>query len=166
MRFVAFTSKIALTVCVVAAGLVMAGMAGADELFKATLTGDQEVPPVTTETSGKAFFSLNKDQTAIEFQLHVSDGVRITQSHIHCGPPGVNGPIIIFLGGLHAAGLNIDGKWVSNATITDTSIVNTACGATLAAIAEQMRNGNTYANVHSVAHPGGEIRGLIEPAGN
>jgi hypothetical protein len=166
MRFVTFTSKIALTVCVVAAGLVMAGMAGADELFKATLTGDQEVPPVTTETSGKAFFSLNKDQTAIEFQLHVSDGVRITQSHIHCGPPGVNGPIIIFLGGLHAAGLNIDGKWVSNATITDTSIVNTACGATLAAIAEQMRNGNTYANVHSVAHPGGEIRGLIEPVGS
>ena len=159
-------SKVLLTVCVLAVGLGMAGVAGADELFKATLTGDQEVPPVVTDTSGKAFFSLNKDETAIEFHLHVSDGVRITQSHIHCAPAGVNGPIIIFLGGLHAAGLNIDGKWVSNATITNTSIINPACGATLAAIAQQMRNGNTYANVHSVAHPGGVIRGQIAPAGD
>ena len=54
---------------------------------------------------------------------------------------------------------------MSNATITDTSIVNTTCDATLAAIAKQMRIGNTYANVHSVAHPAGEARGLIEPTG-
>ena len=39
-------------------------------------------------------------------------------------------------------------------------------GATLAAIAQQMRNGNTYANVHSVANPGGVIRGQIAPAGD
>jgi CHRD domain len=110
MRLAAPTSKVVLMVCMLATALAMAGMATADELFKATMTGDQEVPPVATDTSGKAFFSLNKDETAIEFQLHVSDGVRITQSHIHCGRPGVNGPIIIFLGGLHAAGLNIDGK--------------------------------------------------------
>jgi CHRD domain len=165
MRLAALTSKVVLMVCVLAAVLAMAGMATADELFKATMTGDQEVPAVVTETSGKAFFSVDKDQTAIEFQLHVSDGVRITQAHIHCGRPGVNGPIIIFLGGLHAAGLNIDGKWVSNATITDASIVNTSCGASLAAIAQQMRIGNTYANVHSFVNPGGEIRGLIEPVG-
>jgi CHRD domain len=142
--------------------LVYTGAANADELFKANLTGDQEVPPVTTETTGKAFLSLNKAQTEIEIQLSVSDGVRITQSHIHCAPAGVNGPIIIFLAGLHAAGLDIDGKWVSNATIKDTSIVNTACGSTVAAIAQQMRNGNTYVNVHSVAHGGGEVRGQIE----
>ncbi len=139
-------------------------VANADELFKANLTGDQEVPPVTTDTTGKVFLRLNKAETEIEIQLHVNDGVRITQSHIHCAPFGVNGPIIIFLAGLHAAGLDIDGKWVSNATITNTSIVNTACGSTLAAIAQQMRNGNTYVNVHSVAHPAGEIRGQVESA--
>jgi hypothetical protein len=144
--------------------LVYTGPANADELFKANLTGDQEVPPVTTETTGKAFLRLNKAETEIEIQLSVGDGVRITQSHIHCAPAGVNGPIIIFLAGLHAAGLDIDGKWVSNATIKDTSIVNTACGSTVAAVAQQMRNGNTYVNVHSVAHPGGEVRGQVESA--
>jgi hypothetical protein len=142
--------------------LVYTGAANADELFKANLSGDEEVPPVVTETTGRALLRLNKAQTEIEIQLSVSDGVRITQSHIHCAPAGVNGPIVIFLAGLHAAGLDIDGKWVSNATIKDTSIVNTACGSTVAAIAQQMRNGNTYVNVHSVAHGGGEIRGQVE----
>jgi len=156
--------KIFATVTVLFSVLVYSGMVNADELFKATLTGDQEVPPVTTDTTGKALFRLNKAETEIEIQLHVNDGVRITQSHIHCAPAGVNGPIVVFLAGLHAAGLDVDGKWVSNATITDTSIVNTACGSTVSALAASMRSGNTYANVHSVAHPAGVVRGQIEPA--
>src|SRR5262245_21787252 len=144
--------------------LIYVGIAHADENFKATLTGDEEVPPVTTDTTGKVFLRLNKEETELEIQLHVNDGVRIQQSHIHCAPAGVNGPVVVFLAGLHAAGLDIDGKWVSNATIKDTSIVNPACGVTVSALAASMRNGNTYANVHSVAHPGGVVRGQIEPA--
>jgi len=142
--------------------LIYVGIAHADENFKATLTGDQEVPPVTTDTTGKVFLRLNKEETELEIQLHVNDGVRIQQSHIHCAPAGVNGPVVVFLAGLHAAGLDIDGKWVSNATIKDTSIVNPACGTTVAALADSMRAGNTYVNVHSVAHPGGVIRGQVE----
>lgn len=155
--------KIFATVAVLLTVLVYVGMADADELFKATLTGDQEVPPVITDTTGKAFFRLNKAEDEIEIQLHVNDGVRITQSHIHCAPAGMNGPVVVFLAGLHAAGLDIDGKWVSNATIKTTSIVNLACGATVSALAASMRAGITYANVHSVAHPAGVVRGQIEP---
>ena len=120
---------ISTAVAVLVAIVGFAGVATADELFKATLTGDQEVPPVITETTGKAFLLLNKEETAIEFQLHVSSGVRLTQSHIHCAPVGVNGPVVVFLAGLHSAGLDVDGKWVGNATIKDSSIVNTACGS-------------------------------------
>jgi hypothetical protein len=156
--------KLLVPMLILIAGLGFTGLAAGDELFKATLIGDQEVPPVVTDTAGKVFIMLNKDETALEFHLHVSDGVRIQQSHIHCAPAGVNGPIVVFLAGLHAAGLNIDGKWISNATITNTSIINTACGATVSALAQSMRNGNTYVNVHSVAHPGGEIRGQLAPA--
>ena len=156
--------KIFATVAVLLIIVVCAGMAHADELFKASLTGDQEVPPVVTDTTGKALFRLNKAETEIEIQLHVNDGVRITQSHIHCAPAGVNGPIVVFLAGLHAAGLDVDGKWVGNATITGTSIINTVCGATVSALAASMRAGHTYANVHSVAHPAGVVRGQIEPA--
>jgi hypothetical protein len=139
-----------------------ATMAAADETFKATLTGDEEVPPVVTETTGRVIVHINKDQTEGEFTLTVNEGVRVTQAHLHCGPPGANGPIAVFLAGLHAAGLNIDGKWVSNASFTDSSFINnTACGSTVAAFVLSMRAGNVYANVHTVAHPGGEVRGQI-----
>jgi hypothetical protein len=142
----------------------LAGAARADELFKAILTGDEEVPPVTTETTGKAFLLLDKTATTIEFQLHVSGGVRLTQSHIHCAPAGTNGPVVVFLAGLHSGGLDVDGKWVGNATIKDSSIVNTACGSTVADLAAAMRSGGAYVNVHSVANPSGVVRGQIQTA--
>jgi hypothetical protein len=153
---------------VVAIGIALAALAftpiaGADESFQARLTGDQEVPPVATDTTGRFEILVNKDQTEGEYTLRVESGVRVQQSHFHCGPAGVNGPVIVFLAGFHAPGWDVDGKWVSNATITDANVVNTACGATLAAIFEQARNGNVYVNVHSVAHPPGVVRGQLEP---
>jgi hypothetical protein len=141
--------------------LAYAETAQAKDHFKATLSGEEEVPPVDTDTEGRATLSLNKSETEIEFQLRVEDGERITQAHIHCGDVGVNGPVVVFLAGLNAAGYDVDGKWVSNATITDTSIVDPACGATVAALAESMRGGHTYANVHSFDHPAGVVRGQI-----
>jgi hypothetical protein len=39
--------------------------------------------------------------------------------------------------------------------------VNPACGATLVELAQSIKDGKTYANVHTVAHPAGEIRGQI-----
>jgi len=138
-------------------------VANADEIFKATLTGDQEVPPVDTQTTGRVKIRINDAVTAGEFTLTVNDGVRVQQAHIHCGNPGVNGPIVVFLAGLHAPGWDVDGQWVSNATFTESNIVDIACGATLADLVQAMREGRTYANVHTVAHPGGEIRGQIAP---
>jgi len=135
---------------------------GGQQTFKARLTGAEEVPPVTTDMTGKVRIKFNKAETEAEFELTVNDGVRVTAAHLHCAPTGVNGPIIVFLAGLHAAGLNVDGKWISNATMTDTSIVNTACGSSLAAIAESVRQGMVYVNVHTVANPGGEIRGQLD----
>jgi hypothetical protein len=130
--------------------------------FKATLSGDQEVPPVATDTTGKFKLHLNKDETEGEFTLTVKDGVRIRQAHLHCAPAGSNGPVVVFLAGDNAAGYDVDGKWISNATVTDTSISNPACGATIADLADAMRAGNVYVNVHSVAFPGGVVRGQVE----
>src|SRR5918996_4288262 len=141
-----------------------AAVAEADEIFKARLTGDQEVPPVVTDTTGRAEIQMNRSETEGEFTLRVNDGIRVTQAHLHCAPIGVNGPVVVFLAGLHEAGLNVDGKWISNASFTDTSIVNLACGATVSALAASMRAGNVYVNVHTVAHPAGEVRGQVEPA--
>ena len=135
-----------------------------DELeFKADLTGAEEVPPVDTDTTGEAEFEVNWAQTEIEFELEVEDGVDILAkpgAHIHCAPAGENGPIVAFLASDVPGGF--DGEVEIKATLTDANIVNDACGTTIAALVQSMRDGNTYVNVHSAANPGGEIRGQIE----
>lgn len=147
-----------------AALLLAAPAAWADETFKARLSGEDEVPPVATDSSGKFKVRFDKHYTEAEMTLSVNDGVRIQQAHLHCAPAGSNGPIVVFVAGLNSAGYDVDGKWISNAIATKSSIVNTTCGETLADLAASMRAGSVYVNVHSVASPGGVIRGQLEPA--
>ena len=132
-----------------------------DHTFAAVLTGEEEVPPVATDMSGIVRIRFNDDFTAAAFSLTVTDGVRVQQAHIHCGVAGVNGPIVVFLAGFHAPGWDVDGKWIDHVVFTRANIVNPACGATLVELVQSMKDGKTYANVHTVAHPGGEIRGQI-----
>ena len=136
--------------------------------FGARLSGAEEVPAVVTDTSGKVEIVLNADETKLEFELAVRKGVRVTQSHIHCAPKGVNGPIVVFLAGFHNRGWDVNGTWVENATATDDNVIPPAAGGpcpvpinNLRDLAAAIRQGNAYANVHTVAHPGGEIRGQL-----
>lgn len=155
--------KLTPVVMAVVAALYLAGVAGASEQFKAKLTGDQEAPiPVDTDTTGSFSINFNKTLTSAEFVLAVADGQRVTQAHLHCGPAGVAGPIVVFLAGLISTGIDVDGKWVHNVTITDANIINPACGATLADLVASIRAGNVYANVHTLAHTGGEVRGQLQ----
>ncbi len=147
-----------------AALLAIAPSAWAEETFKAKLSGDQEVPPVVTDTAGSFRLEFNMETAQAEIRLSVIDGVRIRQAHLHCAPVGVNGPIVAFIAGDNAAGYDVNGKWISNATLTDTSISNPACGVTLADLVASIRAGNVYVNVHSVEFPGGVIRGQVVPA--
>lgn len=148
----------------VSAALMPTLSAHAEETFKATLSGDAEVPAVLTDTAGRFKIQFDNTETSAEFTLWVNDGERIRQAHLHCAPVGVNGPIVVFLAGDNPVGYTVDGKWISQATITDSSITNPACGATLSALAASMRAGNVYVNVHSFASPGGVIRGQLELA--
>jgi hypothetical protein len=156
----------------VAATALIVGMLGASsiasaqEVFRARLSGDNQVPPLATDTAGRFKIVVNNGATAGEYTLRVDSGVRITQAHFHCGSAAVNGPVIVFLVGFRPEGWDVDGQWVSNATVTDANVVNTACGATLAEIFQQARAGNVYVNVHSVANPGGVIRGQLEASGD
>ncbi len=154
--------KVGVTIAALVATLMLTGFAHAKDTFKTKLGGDQEVPSVDTETTGKFKIQFNKQHTEAEYTLTVKDGVRVTQAHLHCAPAGVNGPIVVFLAGFHAPGWDVDGKWISNATVTDANIVNAACGTTLSELVQAMKSGNVYLNVHSVAFPGGVIRGQIE----
>jgi len=155
------------TILILIAFLAVSSIAHAgDELeFRARLSGDEEVPNVVTDTTGKFKIEFNDGLTKAEFELDVEDGDLVRRAHIHCARAGENGPIVVALlehknGGVSTVRLSEDLEL--EATITNASISNDACGETLADLAQSMRDGLTYVNVHTVANPGGEIRGQIE----
>lgn len=160
--------RLAATVLVVVVALfvvrgVAAGPPAARNLV-APRSGDEEVPEVLTNATGRAVFRLNLSGTALHFQLIVANIEDVTQAHIHLGPRGVNGPVAVFLFGLDPDGVTTNGI-LSKEAITDDDVISVGVLGTLADLLEEMRMGNTYVNVHTLAHPGGEIRGQIMPAG-
>jgi hypothetical protein len=135
--------------------------------FRATLTGAQEVPETGSPASGEITVRFDKGFTTMDVNLRVTqntDGA-ITRAHFHCNRPGENGPIIL--------GLFVPGPFpISNrvrGTVTNANVDGTAdCPGSvdrvinnLASLALAMREGLIYANVHSEAFPGGEIRGQM-----
>lgn len=128
----------------------LAGCANVSSLFsQATgsgvpLTGAQEVPPVTTSASGTSFIAVASDG-AVAGNVKTT-GVVATMAHIHIGPAGQNGPVIVTL---TKAG---DNEWSVPAGTRLTP-------AQLAAF----KSGSLYVNVHSNAHKGGEIRAQLKP---
>lgn len=123
-------------------------------VLTANLTGSQEVPPVSTTASGQAIMSY--DDVSKLFNLAVYE-VGISQSdilgaHIHVGAPGINGPVIYALGG--------GASWSGSGVIFSRFITG---GLFPAAYEADLLAGNTYINIHTPAHPGGEIRGQLIP---
>lgn len=134
------------------------------EKFRADLTGDAEVPPVITDTSGDFRLAYDDFDGTATYRIRLNDGSRVFMAHIHCAPAGENGPIAVWLAGRPAVGAwDVDGKWIDNAVFTDADVIETVCGATLAGLIEALRGGGAYVNVHTEANPGGEVRGQIRP---
>jgi hypothetical protein len=108
------------------------------------LSGDQEVPPVTTAAAGTGTISVSADKSVSGSVT--TTGVAGTMAHIHDGAPGKNGPVVI---PLSKSG---DGTWSvpAGAKLTDAQY-------------KSFEAGNLYVNVHSAAHGGGEVRGQIKP---
>jgi hypothetical protein len=172
------------TFFMLAALLAISGSAYSDERsdrglrFEATLSGAQEVttPPggVATDTTGEIKVNFDAGLTQAEFDLSVFNGVEVTVAHLHCERPGRNGPVVIFLFGPADPPINVDGE-LAEGTLTNTGF-RPAGGGTgptdcpaligrpvnnIASLAFAMRDGLIYANVHTVAHSSGEIRGQL-----
>ncbi len=142
-------------------------VAFADSLvFKADLSGAEEVPPIVSEASGSAKFRVDPGLTKIVVDLDIRNGtdiLAIAGAHIHCAVAGANGPVAAFLAGAVPGGL--DGNISLRLTIDDDNIIDDVCGATVAELVAAFASGDAYVNVHSAANPGGEVRGQIYQAG-
>jgi CHRD domain-containing protein len=109
-----------------------------------SLSGSQEVPPVTTSASGKTDIKV-KDDHSVTGGVTVSD-MKATAAHIHDGAPGKNGGVAVPLTKTSDNTFTVP----ANTKLTDAQY-------------SEYKAGNLYVNVHSAAHPSGEIRAQLKP---
>ena len=154
--------------------------------FGTPLSAAEEVMPagVVNESTarGSAIFQLNADGTALSYSLIVANIENVFMAHIHQGPVGSNGDVVVWLypstapGAGPTGGGQIQGV-IAEGTITAANLVGALAGQPLSALLADLTSGNAYVNVHTndgVApintgpgdFPGGEIRGQIEHRGH
>ena len=136
------------------------------KVFRATMTGREEVPPVTTDGSASAVFRLRNDGS-IEYELRATGPLEgVTQAHIHLGAYIQNGPVVAFLLPLNPAGTNFErGDLIARGTLVDSNVIaRTNFAPSISNLVQRMRQGRAYANLHTTNHQGGEVRGQIRVA--
>jgi hypothetical protein len=146
MHTVTQFAKQSLWVVVSVVTVLIAGYSGSvlsDEV-KVTLSGNQEIPPVTTPASGTGTLTVAADKS-VSGNATIA-GMSVTVAHVHEAPAGKNGPIVFPLT------KTSDTVWSlpADAKLTDAQY-------------ESYKAGNLYFNIHSAAHKAGEIRGQIKP---
>jgi hypothetical protein len=130
-----------------------------DYNFTAILSGDNEVPPNSSDATGVCVVKIAKDESSISYRLIVSNADSVTASHFHVAPEGVNGSVVALLFGGPTTGSQ--NGILAEGTITATDVIGPLAGD-LEALINAIRAENIYVNVHSVAIPGGEIRGQVD----
>jgi len=110
---------------------------------KVTLSGAQEVPPVTTSASGTGTVTVGAD-CSVQARITVT-GMQPTAAHIHAGAAGANGKVIV--------PFTKEGN--------DTFVAPPGAKFDAEGCAAY-KAGQTYVNVHSDAHKPGEIRAQLK----
>ena len=127
--------------------------------FTVLLDGDQEVPAVATAGRGAGSVVLNAERKDIAYTITYFDltGPLSIGGHFHAAPAGTNGPVVRNIAGASDP---------ASATIADNWSTTSASQPLTRALVDSLLAGHIYANFHTTAHPGGEIRGQVRFGGD
>jgi hypothetical protein len=132
-----------------------------ERTFEATLSGNEEVPPVSTVAKGTVTFKLNNVENHLTYRLSISHIRDVIDAHIHQGKQGQNGPPVIDLFS-EPRKENIGGTLLVEGKIEPYLFIGPLKEKPLHALIELVESGESYVNVHTKKHPEGEIRGQIK----
>lgn len=150
------------------AGLAVRAQDGDESnVFRARLSNFGEVPPILGDGEGTFVGTLSDDGNSMDWTLDFSGLTSpALAAHIHFGPTKVNGAVFVFFcggGGRPACppstSGSISGTWTA-ADIIAVPAQGIAAGD-FAGVVSILRHHLGYANMHTAAHPGGEIRGQV-----
>lgn len=125
--------------------------------FRAALSGENEVPAV--ESDGSGMTALRETGSGVAYLNVVQRLEGVVQGHIHLGDADENGPVVAFVYG-PTDPVNVSGT-LSSGVISEVDLV----AGTISDLDDVMNGGFAYVNLHTMANPGGEIRGQVEPLG-
>jgi CHRD domain len=146
--------------------------------FHATLRGINETPgPVATQATGTLDATLSADGSTLTYTLTYNNlNAQVTQAHIHFGLSKETGGIMVWLCQTAAAPAPATDPGVptcpdtTSGTVSGTITVANVVGPNSQGITpavdfdkviRAIREGASYANVHSTRSPVGEIRGVV-----
>lgn len=142
--------------------------------LRATLIGGAENPPVVSPGHGRFKAQRHGDRIRFELrynQLETEDS-DITQAHLHVENPGNNGPVAVFLctnlGNTPPGATQRDcplspGRVRGEISAEDVQDAGDLIAGDLQGLLRLMGQGAVYVNLHTDAHPPGELRGQTNP---
>jgi CHRD domain-containing protein len=123
----------------------------------ANLSGQEEVPPVQTQATGVAEFTL-MGMDLVNYTVNASNIQGATAGHIHLGKPGENGPVVITLFKYDTPMDQIS----ETGSFTAADLEGPMAGQPFQELGTAALNGGLYVNIHTETNPNGEIRGQIQ----
>jgi hypothetical protein len=148
VRHVVLVSLLFITVPIIQAQTALAP--DGSYYFFSELRGINEVPPNNSTAVGSTLTVLDPNNI-VTFEVNIGSVQNVTASHIHEGPTTCACPVVV--------------NWAGNAS----KFSNGRAFGTIQTTADlankiKANPANYYVNVHSTQLPGGEIRGILEPA--
>jgi hypothetical protein len=134
-------------------GEIRGQILAAGDAYFADLNGAQENPPVAGTGTGTGLAVISADGSTVTYLIAYSGLTgTVNASHIHTGAVGTNGGVILPI---------TPGPSPMSGTLTAAIFTPSGTVTTFAEAVAAIRAGTTYFNLHTTAHPGGEIRGQI-----
>jgi len=158
-RFMGFVVLVALLGLFVVGAPVAASVTDANHDYIAIISSGEEVPLTDSGTYGLAMIHINSDGQSMTWTLWINAINDPVVAHIHVGGFGVNGPVVVPL----YSGKNVGpfSGVMSSGTIAASDLDGPMKGKTMDDLFAAMKSGNTYVNVHTATHPGGDARGQV-----